>query len=140
MSVGYRAHYRKTAKELNRPLFTVDFDARHLKGTDDQYQRTIQGVLDPRHEPILRSLMTELFLFAGESVPLCRERDIEKSPYSADEARVVIHLASLFEGKLGAGDDPIGFLIASHAALVDDSKRRAGITEGDANGAGNTGK
>ncbi len=36
--------------------------------------------------------------------------------YSADEKRVVKYLAEIIPD-VGAGDDPIGFLIASHAAL-----------------------
>lgn len=40
--------------------------------------------------------------------------------YSADEKRVSDYIQTLTEGMIGSGDDPIGFLIASHAALVAD--------------------
>ncbi len=42
-------------------------------------------------------------------------RDLEKNPYSACEARVAAFLHEM--GGIGGGDDPIGFLMASHAAL-----------------------
>jgi hypothetical protein len=43
-------------------------------------------------------------------------RDIVAQPYSPDEARV----AKFFfdECHIGGGDDPIGFIIASHAVLA----------------------
>jgi hypothetical protein len=43
------------------------------------------------------------------------ERDIEKNPYSPDEARVA---KFIFDMGAGGGDDPIGFIMASHAALA----------------------
>jgi hypothetical protein len=43
------------------------------------------------------------------------ERDFDANPYSADELRVVEYIASLTGGTVGAGDDPISFLIASHS-------------------------
>jgi hypothetical protein len=49
------------------------------------------------------------------------ERDFESRPYTPDEQRVVGYLAELVP-EIGAGDDPIGFLIASHAALSQDLK------------------
>jgi hypothetical protein len=42
-------------------------------------------------------------------------RDIEKEPYSFDELRVAKFFA---EFGMGGGDDPVGFLIASHRALA----------------------
>lgn len=41
-------------------------------------------------------------------------RDIEKHPYSPEEQRVADYIAELTNNQIGAGDDPIGFLIASH--------------------------
>lgn len=57
-------------------------------------------------------------------------RDTEKNPYSKDERRVATYLWELFEGKIGAGDDPIGFLIASHRELVRRLKQKG--TDGEA--------
>jgi hypothetical protein len=45
-------------------------------------------------------------------------RDIEKNPYTPDEQRVVDYLVKITGGSIGGGDDPIGFLIASHANLA----------------------
>jgi hypothetical protein len=45
-------------------------------------------------------------------------RDMEKNPYSADEKRVAEYVVKLTG--VGAGNDPIGFLLASHAALLED--------------------
>lgn len=42
-------------------------------------------------------------------------RDIDKNPYSEDEARVA---QFFFDAGLGGGDDPIGFIIASHQVLA----------------------
>lgn len=43
-------------------------------------------------------------------------RDIDKNPYTEDERRVCDYLIALAPDA-GCGDDPIGFLIASHNAL-----------------------
>lgn len=40
------------------------------------------------------------------------------SAYSADERRVSDYIQGITEGLIGSGDDPIGFLIASHASLA----------------------
>ena len=42
-------------------------------------------------------------------------RDLEKNPYSACEARVA---KFFFDLGIGGGDDPIGFLMASHQVLA----------------------
>ena len=49
-------------------------------------------------------------------------RDIDRKPYTADEKRVCAYLQELTDGAIGCGDDPIGFLIASHRMLA--SERR----------------
>ena len=43
-------------------------------------------------------------------------RDFKENPYSPCEARVAAFLHEV--GGIGGGDDPIGFLMASHAALA----------------------
>lgn len=51
-------------------------------------------------------------------------RDIEKDPYDKSEARVA---QFLFDLGAGGGDDPIGFIIASHQVLAaerNDLKKR----------------
>jgi len=45
-------------------------------------------------------------------------RDFTTRPYSLDEQRVVAYLKEIMP-EIGAGDDPIGFLLASHATLAD---------------------
>lgn len=42
-------------------------------------------------------------------------RDIDKEPYSKDEARVAEFFA---DRGVGGGDDPIGFILASYEYLV----------------------
>lgn len=37
--------------------------------------------------------------------------------YTADQKRVVDYTLKITEDQIGGGDDPVGFLIASHAAL-----------------------
>lgn len=44
------------------------------------------------------------------------DRDLDKNPYSPDERRVATFLADLTG--IGGGDDPIGFIMASHAELA----------------------
>lgn len=43
------------------------------------------------------------------------ERDLDKNPYSVDEARVA---KFLFDLGAGGGDDPIGFILVSHAYMA----------------------
>lgn len=43
-------------------------------------------------------------------------RNLDVDPYRADEMRVVEYLIEITPD-IGAGDDPIGFLIASHSAM-----------------------
>jgi hypothetical protein len=49
------------------------------------------------------------------------ERDFEAMPYHRHEQRVADYLVELTG--IGGGADPIGFLIASHRALVERDKR-----------------
>jgi transcriptional regulator with XRE-family HTH domain len=44
------------------------------------------------------------------------ERNFDKRPYTSDEVRVAEYLKSIVPG-VGTGDDPIGFLIASHNVI-----------------------
>jgi len=45
-------------------------------------------------------------------------RDLNSCPYSRDEQRVCAYLREIMPD-IGCGDDPVGFLIASHHALVE---------------------
>lgn len=51
------------------------------------------------------------------------ERNLETNPYTPDEERVCAYLEEIAPD-IGCGDDPIGFLIASHACLVAERKIR----------------
>lgn len=55
------------------------------------------------------------------------DRDISINPYSVDEQRVVDYIMSA--SGLGAGDDPIGFLLASHASIVEELSYIRGLME-----------
>ena len=46
------------------------------------------------------------------------ERDMDANPYSPDEQRVVDWLIKRTGGNVGAGPDPIGFLLASYELLA----------------------
>jgi hypothetical protein len=50
------------------------------------------------------------------------QRDFDANPYSKEELRVVEYL-HLIAPDIGGGDDPIGFLLASHNHLI--RERRA---------------
>ncbi len=41
----------------------------------------------------------------------------ERPPYTPDQQRVVEYVTEITNGGIGGGDDPVGFLIASHAEL-----------------------
>lgn len=47
-----------------------------------------------------------------------KERNFSLNPYTPDEQKVVRYLHQIMPD-IGAGDDPIQFLIASHAMLID---------------------
>lgn len=42
------------------------------------------------------------------------DRDMNEKPYTPDEQRAVDYIQRITDGAVGAGSDPIGFLIASH--------------------------
>ncbi len=48
------------------------------------------------------------------------ERDFDTNPYDESEDRVAKFLC---EAGLGGGDDPIGFMLASHAYIIAENKR-----------------
>lgn len=45
------------------------------------------------------------------------KRDFTKEPYTNCEKRIVRYIQEATGGQLGGGDDPVGFLIASHRVL-----------------------
>lgn len=47
------------------------------------------------------------------------ERDMKAKPYTPDEQRAADYLVKATKGLVGAGNDPLGFLIASHGYLRD---------------------
>jgi hypothetical protein len=54
-------------------------------------------------------------------------RSIVDRPYTPEEKRVSDYIQEITGGLVGSGDDPIGFLLASHAQLRfdhDDLKRQ----------------
>lgn len=51
------------------------------------------------------------------------DRDMTAKPYSKDEERVVDYILHITDGTVGAGSDPIGFLIASHAFTQRERRR-----------------
>lgn len=58
-------------------------------------------------------------------------RDFDKQPYSKEEMRVVEYLQSVAPD-VGAGDDPIGFILAAHNYLMRErrAQRQASKTPG----------
>lgn len=55
------------------------------------------------------------------------DRDMKANPYTPDEQRVVDYIIALTDGQVGAGSDPIGFLIASHSYIQRERHRERGI-------------
>ena len=53
-------------------------------------------------------------------------RDLDKNPYSPDEERVAKWIFDR-PGGVGAGDDPIGFLITSYEYLIEERARLRAI-------------
>ena len=45
-------------------------------------------------------------------------RDFDTNPYTADEQRVVEYIKLVTKDQMGGGDDPIGFLLASHVHVI----------------------
>ena len=54
---------------------------------------------------------------AEQGVTWMNERDVDKDPYSEAERRIADYISEATSGTVGAGDDPVGFLLASHALL-----------------------
>lgn len=49
-------------------------------------------------------------------------RDLFTNPYTDDETRVCAFIQEATRGEIGCGDDPIGFILASHAQLAHERK------------------
>jgi hypothetical protein len=110
----YSRGLRISAKEMKCPLFTLDVDGTHLVRGNKGQRRTTQGILIPEWATAAGFFQKAInMLPTGDAT----ERDFEAKPYSPDEARVAEYLFELTQGNVGAGDDPIGFLIASHRML-----------------------
>ncbi len=58
---------------------------------------------------------------------MVERRDFEARPYTPDEARVAKYIVETTD--IGGGDDPIGFLMGSHALLAQANSQ--GITVRD---------
>jgi hypothetical protein len=68
------------------------------------------------------------------------DRDIKQNPYDEHEQQVADYLHEITGGNIGGGDDPVGFLIASHNTLrtlnksvraaADDWRERARSADG----------
>lgn len=112
----YSKEERALAKERNLALFTIDIDDRHVmvNGEHKGRRHTVQGVLAPGWDELVRA--ADKATMYGPIERPAGERDLETLPYHELEARVAGYLVELTG--IGAGDDPVGFLIASHAALV----------------------
>jgi hypothetical protein len=54
------------------------------------------------------------------------ERDLNKDPYDRSEQRAAKYL---FDVGVGGGDDPVGFLIASHVYAMIELKRLRGALD-----------
>ena len=54
----------------------------------------------------------------SERCVMSKTRQPKMQPYSLDEQRVCAYLQQITKGQIGCGDDPIGFLIASHQWLL----------------------
>jgi hypothetical protein len=63
------------------------------------------------------SLNGRPFMKVGIDHPMFEQRDLHRAPYSNEELRVVDYL-HMVAPDIGAGDDPIGFLLASHNWLM----------------------
>lgn len=48
---------------------------------------------------------------------MLEDRDFNEKPYTPDELRVVDYISQITDGMIGAGSDPIGFLLASHNSI-----------------------
>jgi hypothetical protein len=66
------------------------------------------GGTEPSHAANCEYMVTEFGL---------EERDLHEKPYTADEQRVVDYINLITDGAVGAGSDPIGFLLASHSYI-----------------------
>jgi|GEM_PF-5569791 len=49
--------------------------------------------------------------------PFFKSRDFDMQPYTPDEMRVVVYLQTVAPD-VGAGDDPVGFILAAHNYLM----------------------
>lgn len=66
------------------------------------------GGTEPSHAANCEYMVTEHGL---------EDRDLNEKPYTADEKRVVDYITLITDGAVGAGSDPIGFLLASHSYI-----------------------
>jgi hypothetical protein len=79
---------------------------------------------------LIRAAKEGVAIARGEGEPTAWSgpgRDMVAKPYSPDEERVAAYLVE--KTGIGAGDDPIGFLIASHETLA--YQLRLAVAHGD---------
>lgn len=121
--------------EARRPTGAKDVEARVLDssgispGDEAEYQNKAWRASTPD----LGKQRTQLAASpeAGSVVGALDGRDFDAQPYTTEERRICDYLIEITRGKIGCGADPIGFLIASHYALLR-QRRTTQAASGDA--------
>jgi hypothetical protein len=91
--------------------------AAHDHSVSEGYHAPSWEALDDKSKALLKRILTAALAAADSVVLFSGERDFETHPYDVQEKRAVAYILQMTGNQVGAGDDPIGFLIASHNYL-----------------------
>ena len=110
----------------NQNLSYDEYRKRVLALTEEVFKNDKEDPEEIRENDIVRGYEagSSVLSTAANSVAEIRLRKYDRGPYSYHEQRVVEYLARIIP-EIGAGFDPVGFLIASHEGLRLRSKQLA---------------
>ncbi len=124
----YDKEYTEMALAESRPLFQLSI---YDISRPSKRRATSQGVLSELVEPSIRHARIAQDVLRDPEEPRAdfverviarrskyREDGNEHLPYTDDEERVVQYIMEKTDEQVGAGVDPIGFLIASHRLIT----------------------
>lgn len=103
----HEVYYNPTGWTLN-PIFVCNFD----EGVHTIVSSLENALKDAKGYSVIVESNEDTYAVIDQT-----DRDLVANPYSLDEQRIVDWLIKRTQGMVGAGNDPIGFVLASYEQI-----------------------